>query len=596
MATKVDIWNMALGHLGQSDRVVLDTDTTVGAKACALFWDVTLDEVLRAVAWPFATKIAALAGEAANPNAEWAKSYTRPADAVTIRKILATVRVAADKSKIPFRDAMQEAKIWTNVAGASSEYTMRVTDTTKYPADFTKCLSLLLAYNIAPQVTGGQQWKLAELAFAKYEKQIPLSAANASSDEKNEVEEVAAGTKEDLVNIALGYLGVDDEVQNITTEKSQAARAARLFYNISRDDTLRAFPWAFATKIAALATKVAGPNTDWAFSYAMPADAVYIRKLLDPAGRVPHQQARVPFKRATGALIFTDLDNAKAEYTVQNDTVTEYPADFKNCFAIKLAVRMAPRLIRDANSRKIVVEELEKRFEAALQKVVIAAVAEERDFSPETVAATEPKENICNAALTLLGLEEEIQDLETEQTREARAFRQFYADAVDEVFRAFDWPFARKTVALVASGALPIEEWLYAYDYPTEALAIRRILNGSTQRVEDEESRETFSIGYDVAGGTDRVIYTDKETAVAQYTVRVDDPLLWGADFRQCLAAFLAHKVAVKLVPGKRAEKTAESDRQYAHYRDCLIRAASMAANEEAPEQDPDSSLVRARG
>jgi hypothetical protein len=594
MATKVDIWNMALGHLGQSSRVAADTDTTVGAKACALFWDDARKTVLRAVAWPFATKIAAGTGKAANPNTDWAFVYDQPADNITVRRILDTVRTTQDTTKIPFRRAAD--KIWTNVDNAVFEYTFDVTDTTKYPSDFTRLLSLLLASLIAPQVAGGQQWALGKLRKEEYEAEVKVAAANAGVEEKNEPEEIVVGAKpkEEIVNAALGYLGLDLEVTDLTAENTLAARTARQFYNISRDDTLRALPWPFATKIAALAGKAATPNADWAFVYDIPADAITIRKILDSAGRIPHGQSRIPFKRATTAKLWTNQDNAIAEYTVQNDTATEYTADFKTVFAIKLALRMAPRFIKGAD-RKPVVEELERKLAAALQEAAANALMEERDLSPETVAATEPKENVCNAALAMLGLRAEIQDLETELTDEARTFRQFYSDAVDETFRSYDWAWARKTAVLAASAATPTEEWQYAYDYPADALAIRRVFNGSTAKIENEETRQTFETGYDAASAVDRVIYTDKEDAIAQYTVRVDDPLLWTADFRQALAALLASKVAMRLFPGKPLDKERATVKMYAHFKLCITNAMIADANEHVPQQDDESSLQRAR-
>jgi hypothetical protein len=591
MASKVNIWNMALAQLGNTDVVVADTDTTAVATTCALFWDTTLDDVLRAVAWPFATKFVALAGKAAAPNIDWGFSYTYPADCVTARRILDTAtRSASSVTKIPMR-ARPYDKIFTDIDNATLEYTERVTDTTKWPADFVACVALLLAYRVSPAIAGGEQWKLADRALAQYEKKIQEAAANASAEEREYPTEIVVGSnpKEDIANAALAFLGVDYEIRSLASEKTLAARTARQYYDKTRDDVLRMFDWAFATKYVALGTKVASPNTEWAFSYAVPADCVKIRKILDGAGRVPAMQSRVPFKRATGDLVFTSVDNAIVEYTMRHDTPSTYPADFSLLFGLKLAMRMGPRMLKTAE-RDGVLKELSVMYQAAFKDTVTSAALEERDVSPETLAASKPAEDICNAALSLLGVDAEIQTLTTELTREARALRQFYSKAVDQVLRDFDWGFARKTATLALVTADPTEEWLFAYTIPADCVSIRRILDGSGTRAETETSRRQFIIA---SHNAVPVIFTDRETAVAQYTLRVADPLLFPSDFITALSAYLAFKVAPKLVPPK--ERSAAQAAAWAQYTQALAQAQISSATEEVPELESDSSLERSR-
>lgn len=589
--TKVNIWNMALGHVGVTNRVNLDTDLTAEAKACALWWDTTLADVHRAVAWPFATKYAALAGKAAAPNAEWAFSYTYPADAITIRKILdANSRVAAEKSRVPFRRT--DALVLTSVDNANAEYTVLITDPTKYSGDFVAALSLLLGARIAPQIAGGNQWKLAATLEEKYNKKIVEAAANASAEEKNIAEEsTAAGKpKEDIVNAALALLSVDMEVQNLASEDTIEARTARQFYDHARDGTLRAMHWPFATKIAALAGKAAAPNADWAFSYTYPADSVDIRKILDPLGRIPAGQSRIPFKRGTGGLIFTNQDNASVEYTFRNDTPSEYTSDFRNAFSIRLAMKMAHRLV-SIDKLKAVLEGLKALYEEALQEAVSNALKESRDFSPETLEAGEPKENVCNGALALLGVEAEIQDLELEQTREARACRQFYEKVVEQVFRDYDWPWARRTGALAGAVDDPTDEWQYSYTYPATALAVRRIMVNGGVRVETEDNRVEFAVE-NVAGVAK--VFTDETDAVVQYTIRVDEAE-WPGDFWNAVTALLASKVAAKVLPADVVQKTRAVPNMLALYSHHLIRAQINAAHEDRPDADAPSSFERSR-
>jgi hypothetical protein len=57
----------------------------------------------------------------------------------------------------------------------------------------------------------------------------------------------------------------------------------------------------------------------------------------------------------------------------------------------------------------------------------------------------------------------------------------------------------------------------------------------------------------------------------------------------------LAHKAAMRLVPGNRREKERAAANAFAHYEIIVSRAMVSDANEYVPDQDDDSSLVRAR-
>lgn len=593
MPTKTEICNMALSYIGISIELTdVDTDATAAAKACLRFYDTSRDDVLRAYPWPFATKIAALAGKANNPNAEWAFSYTYPADAIAIRKILNTaVRLAAEKSRVPFR--RNDAQVWTNVDNASIEYTWKVTDTTKFPSDFCELLSLLLASRIGPRLMKGDQLKLADRAYEKYGAQLQQALQTLQIEERELEEEVtAAGSpKENICNAALAHLGVDHEIQNLSTEKSMPARVMRQFYDVVRDETLRSLPWSFATKIAALAGKAAAPNVEWGFSYTYPADCIQVRKILDAAGRIPHMTSRVPFKLATGALIYTDVDNASLEYTMRHDTPSQYPADFINQMALLLAIRAAPRLLMKTPAVfKVQVERLQGLYDRGLQAAAQNAMLEERNLSPETTAAGEPKENICNEALMHLGLDHELQDLETEQTRVARVLRQFYDNTRDNVLRSFPWPVARKvaTLALVASD--PTEEWAYSYRYPSDAVQLRRILSGSRQ------DTQTSKVPYQLANdGTGFLLYTDEPDAKIEYTVRLDNPTIYYTpDLKNALALELALQIAPALLTDVKVRNAVMQEIRIKLSHQMAQTQANMA-NEEQPDQELDSEFVRSR-
>lgn len=153
-------------------------------------------------------------------------------------------------------------------------------------------------------------------------------------------------SKTEICNMAISHLGIAKEIANVDTEKSAEASAMRRFYDIVLESVLRDFPWPFASKIAALGLLEEEPNDEWNFSYQYPTDCSKIRRILsgirnDTPGSV------VRYKVATTGdtrIIFTDEEDAEAEYTILATNPAIYPADFSLAVSLKLASVAAPRL------------------------------------------------------------------------------------------------------------------------------------------------------------------------------------------------------------------------------------------------------------
>lgn len=153
-------------------------------------------------------------------------------------------------------------------------------------------------------------------------------------------------SKVELCNQALGHLGVGDGISNLETERSQNARACRLFFDQVVDEMLRKFAWPFATKLAALQLLATDPNDEWGFSYRYPNDCLYLRRILSGT-RVDTSDTRVPFKvaqDAVGKVVYTDMEDAQVEYTVRITDVNRFSPDFAVAFTYLLASKIAPRL------------------------------------------------------------------------------------------------------------------------------------------------------------------------------------------------------------------------------------------------------------
>lgn len=153
-----------------------------------------------------------------------------------------------------------------------------------------------------------------------------------------------------ICNMALAHLADGKGIASFT-ERSAEARASLLWYEQTRDELLREFPWPFAQRRGALtliAVLTGVTGAEWGYSYRVPAGTLAIRSVLSPYGfRIPSHVNRVPWlleSDATGQVLYTDLQDAQLVYTLRVTDVAQYPADFTRVLALKLAANMAPAL------------------------------------------------------------------------------------------------------------------------------------------------------------------------------------------------------------------------------------------------------------
>jgi hypothetical protein len=234
--------------------------------------------------------------------------------------------------------------------------------------------------------------------------------------------------------------------------------------------------------------------------------------------------------------------------------------------------------------------------------------------------------DIANLALDACSNRNVIGDL-TEDSVEAQAARRNFGPTRDQILRAARWGFANKidllTLLKAAPGtpegpttttstwtsAAPMPPWLYSYAYPSDALAVWRILPqlgnapqgipifpyanygmmpGSLQL----ETSTRFNVGSDKDGGGNqiKIVLTNTTQAMAIYCVSVSDPNLWDALFAEAMVKALASKLALSLSGDKGMHKI---NAQAAN--DAIIMARVANANEEVVTTDRDADWINAR-
>ncbi len=137
--------------------------------------------------WPFAKKFADLALVEEEPNdGEWGYSYRYPSDCLMTRRILTGDRNPSRDTEAKFIEGADDAGslIYTDIEDAGLEYTYLNEVVTRYPDDFVMALAMRLAAHIAPQVTGGDPFKLGLQCLQKYRLEIGMAVANSLNSQR----------------------------------------------------------------------------------------------------------------------------------------------------------------------------------------------------------------------------------------------------------------------------------------------------------------------------------------------------------------------------------------------------------------------------
>lgn len=187
MSSKMQIWNMALSHLGISKEVASETEQSKEAAACRRFYETTIKNVLKDHSWPFASKIATLNLITSNPNSEWAYSYRYPSDCLFFRRILSGNRNDTPATKVPYAVSQDSSAtiIYTDATNAEAEYTRNITDESFFPSDFETAVSYRLAYYIAPRLTAGDPFNLTQKAAQNYQIELSKAVANSFNEDQS---------------------------------------------------------------------------------------------------------------------------------------------------------------------------------------------------------------------------------------------------------------------------------------------------------------------------------------------------------------------------------------------------------------------------
>lgn len=160
-----------------------------------------------------------------------------------------------------------------------------------------------------------------------------------------------------VYNLALGRLGIGKAVAS-PTERSNEAQKCNQFYDLCRQEVLRAFPWGFATAAVSLAEVEDQTFPGWTFVYRAPSKSLRVRYVCDEQGvrvsrtvlswadtdQIPEvikQPWQVALK-ADGAsqILLSDVAQAWAIFTVDVPNTGAWAADFASVLAWRLGMEV----------------------------------------------------------------------------------------------------------------------------------------------------------------------------------------------------------------------------------------------------------------
>lgn len=149
------------------------------------------------------------------------------------------------------------------------------------------------------------------------------------------------------------------------------------------------------------------------------------------------------------------------------------------------------------------------------------------------------KIDICNLALAQLG-QDALSSL-TQEDERARRCNLFYEPVKQEVLRTHNWGFAGVCEALALVENNPDAPLGYVYQYPADALFVRRVF-----RQDGRETPCTFKEAYLRRLNT-RILQTAEPEAYCEYTKDIKDERLFDSAFVKSFSLALAVDLTLPL-------------------------------------------------
>jgi hypothetical protein len=192
---------------------------------------------------------------------------------------------------------------------------------------------------------------------------------------------------------------------------------------------------------------------------------------------------------------------------------------------------------------------------------------------------------IANLALTKLG-DLRILNL-TDNTKPAREVNAVFDMTRDYLQRRFSWRFCIKRANLAADTTVPLWDWSYQYQIPTDCMRILQV----GQWYPSPDLSDLISTGGQEYVLEGKYILSNQAGPLKlRYLSRVTDPVQFDAAFDMAFSAYLAYILAEPLTASAEQKQMAYND-----YRNAIKDAVIANAIENPPESLADQTWILAR-
>lgn len=181
MASKIDVFNLALGHIGVSSTVADELERSPERVICSRYWDTCRDALLsyKDMPWGFATARVTLANIGTPPTG-WGYRYRYPNDSVNALAIVGgTGRVENIQARPKFTIQWEAdgRVILADIDEAVLLYIKRIEEAERWPSSFVEAMAYRLASMIVMPLKNDKALRSDLLTLADQFAQIAMAAS-----------------------------------------------------------------------------------------------------------------------------------------------------------------------------------------------------------------------------------------------------------------------------------------------------------------------------------------------------------------------------------------------------------------------------------
>lgn len=163
-------------------------------------------------------------------------------------------------------------------------------------------------------------------------------------------------TETDIANTALSRVGHNRMMTSYDDDATTEGNIVRLHYPRLRDALLRAHPWNFAIKRAALAPEGTAPTYEYGYKFPLPNDCLKVIRT-----RIESENTEDDY-RIEGRYVLSNEATCSIEYIARVTDPAQFDAMFVDVLAWSLAAEIAMPLINDARAAENAARMFERKL------------------------------------------------------------------------------------------------------------------------------------------------------------------------------------------------------------------------------------------